>query len=335
MDMNKKIKATGQALLAACLYALNIPLSKVFLQAAGPMTMAGFLYLGAGLGIGLLYLVYDKNKEDSLSREDLPYTLGMVVLDILAPIFLMMGLVWTSSANASLLNNFEIVATSVIAWILFGEKISGLLGLAIILMTLASGILSFEGAQSLEFSKGSILVLLAGLSWGFENNCTRKIAHKNTFEIVMIKGIFSGLGSIAIALVAGETLPDLSNLCKIMVLGFLAYGLSIFFYIRAQEVIGAAKTSAWYSVAPFVAVLLSVVFLKEGLSWKFLLALAIMVLASILVVADTLKKAHDHSHSHVIYSYSHGHIIKKTLVHSHSHQHYLGGGYHDHLHKKR
>lgn len=331
--MNKKIKATGQALLAACLYALNIPLSKVFLQAIGPMTMAGFLYLGAGLGIGLIYLFYDKDKEDLLDREDLPYTLGMVVLDILAPILLMMGLVWTSSANASLLNNFEIVATSMIAWMIFGEKTSGLLGFAIILMTLASGILSFEGAQSLEFSKGSILVLLAGLAWGFENNCTRKIAHKNTFEIVMIKGICSGLGSIIIALVAGETLPGLGDLCKIMVLGFLAYGLSIFFYIRAQDVIGAAKTSAWYSVAPFVAVLLSVIFLKEGLSGQFLIALAIMVLASILVVADTMKKAHSHQHSHVIYSYNHGHIVKKTLVHSHSHKHYLSGNHHDHLHK--
>lgn len=67
------------------------------------------------------------------------------------------------------------------------------LTLAIILVTVACGILSLENINAFKFSSGSILVLLASTVWGFENNCTRKISHKDTLQIVMIKGIFSGL----------------------------------------------------------------------------------------------------------------------------------------------
>lgn len=333
--MNKKIQATFFAVLAACLYAMNIPLSKEFLASNGPMMMAGFLYLGAGLGIGGIYLLRGKQEGNLLSREDLPYTLGMICLDILAPILLMMGLTRTKSANAALLNNFEIVATTLIAWVVFKEKISKLLGLAIFFITLSSGLLSFEGQESLEFSWGSLLILLASLSWGFENNCTRQISHKNTLEIVAIKGICSGLGSIFLGIWLAESFPRPDDLGKILILGFLAYGLSIFFYIKAQEEIGAAKTSAWYALAPFVAVALSVVFLKENLTGQFFLALGVMVLGSSLVVLDTLKKAHSHQHQHLVYTYNHGHITRKVISHSHPHHHYGQGHHHQHFHGGR
>ena len=133
--------------------------------------------------------------EEKITRADLPYTLAMIVLDILAPIFLLLGLSFTTAANASLLNNFEIVATALIALVIFGEKISPRLWLGIGFVAASCALLSFEDISSLKFSLGSVFILLACLCWGIENNCTRRLSAKDPLEIVLLKGIFSGLGS--------------------------------------------------------------------------------------------------------------------------------------------
>lgn len=284
----KKMLATLCAVLAAVFYAINMPASKILLRHIEPTTMAALLYLGAGIGIGILFLFNRNSDTENLTKEDLPYTAGMIALDIVAPIFLMFGLVYTTSANASLLNNFEIVATSLIALVIFKEAISKRLWIAIVLVTLSSAILSFEDMSSLSFSMGSVFVLIAALCWGLENNCTRKISSKNTYQIVMLKGIFSGIGSFIISQVIGEQLPSVKYILVTLVLGFVAYGLSIFLYIKAQEVLGAAKTSAYYAIAPFVGAFLSFVFLKEALTANYLVALVIMIAGSAIVVADTM-----------------------------------------------
>ncbi|MDD3409909.1 MAG: DMT family transporter, partial [Eubacteriales bacterium] len=157
------------------------------------------------------------------------------------------------------------------------------------LVTLSSAALTFEGAQSLRLSWGSLLVLLAAVCWGFENNCTRKISSKDTFQIVTLKGLCSGAGSLLVGLALGETLPSAALCLLTLLLGFVAYGLSITFYIRAQSVIGAARTSACYAVAPFVGALLSLVFLREPLSRRYFAALALMLAGSALIAADALR----------------------------------------------
>ena len=88
----RKIKAIILALAAAAFYAVNVPFSKLLLGSVGPSTMAAFLYLGAGIGVGLMALFTKHDKEKKLGRKDLPYVLGMIALDIAAPIFLMLGL---------------------------------------------------------------------------------------------------------------------------------------------------------------------------------------------------------------------------------------------------
>ena len=292
--MTGKPKAILFAFLAAVFYAINVPVSKILLREVGPTTMAALLYLGAGIGIGILSLInkMDREKSEPLTRKDLPFVLGMIILDIAAPIFLMLGISYGSSANASLLGNFEIVATTVIALCFFKEMVSGRLWAAIALITLSSILLSFEGTDSFRFSYGSLLVLAATVCWGFENNCTRNISSKNTYEIVILKGIFSGLGSLVIALVKREALPGIVYIASALLLGFVAYGLSIFLYVRAQNMLGAAKTSAYYAVAPFIGAFLSFVVLRESLSWMYVAALAVMVAGSVLVVADTLNRHH-------------------------------------------
>lgn len=266
------------AILAAALYAVSTPVSKILLQKIPPTMLAALLYLGAGTGALLLGLVrrgLGKGRaEQKLTRKDLPFTVGMIVLDIAAPICLMVGLTTTSPANASLLNNFEIAATSIIALSVFHEKISKRLLLAIGLITLSSVILSFEGASSLRFSVGSLFVLLACVCWGFENNCTRMMSQSDPLEIVVWKGFGSGLGSLVLALAAGERIPALHFIPVALLLGFVAYGLSIFFYIYAQRKLGAAKTSAYYALAPFIGAAMSLLIFRElpGLSfWAALL----------------------------------------------------------------
>lgn len=198
----------------------------------------------------------------------------------------MAGLTATTAANAALLNNFEIVATAVTAMVVFREAISRRLWLAIGLVTASSLLLSFEDMSSLSFSKGSILVLLACVCWGFENNCTRMLSSKEPLEIVVIKGFGSGLGSLAIALALGERLPGARLCLCALVLGFVAYGLSITCYIRAQRYLGAAKTSTYYAAAPFVGAGLSMVIFREAPNPTYLAALTIMLAGTYFAATD-------------------------------------------------
>lgn len=283
-------KGIGLALTAACLYAINAPISKLFLSSIGPAMMAGFLYLGTGLGMALLLagrkLLYKENREAPLEKNELPYIVGMVVLDIAAPILLMMGLQSCSAANASLLNNFEIVATALIALFVFHESISRRLWLGIGFVTLSCLILSFEDSGSLQFSKGSLLVLGAALSWGLENNCTRKLSEKDPLEIVLIKGLFSGSGSLLIGLFSQEQLPALNRILPVLLLGFVAYGLSIYCYVYAQRYVGAARTSAYYAVAPFIASFLSLLIFRQIPNAAYWTALVFMMIGAWLSGGD-------------------------------------------------
>ncbi len=286
----KQTKPILFAVLAAALYALNSPFSKILLTGLSPTMLAALLYLGPGLGmlaVGFLQKsAGTAGKEKPLTKKELPYTVGMVVLDIMAPISLMSGLMMTTAANASLLNNFEIVATSLIALFLFREKISKRLWLGIAFVTVASILLSVEDYSSFSFSAGSFFVLLACVFWGFENNCTRKLSSKNPLEIVVIKGFGSGTGSLVIAAALGEFCANLPYMLLALLLGFFTYGLSILFYIYAQRYLGAAKTSAYYAVSPFMGAVLSLAIFRQIPSISFLTALFVMALGTYFVSTD-------------------------------------------------
>ena len=324
--MNKKLLAIVFAILAASLYAINIPLSKLLLRHITPTMMASYLYLGAGLGIGIVFLLAKKkagNTDEKITKKDMPNVLGMIILDVIAPILLMFGLLDSASSNASLLNNFEIVCTSLIALFLFKESISKRMWLAIALITLSSFFLSFEDITTFQLSWGAILVLLATLCWGLENNCTKNLSNKNTYHVVFLKGIFSGLGALLVAVFLGEPFAEVPYFFLALLLGFIAYGLSIFFYIKAQGIIGASKTSAYYAVAPFIGTMLSLIIFQETPTWAYFLGLAIMILGTGIVVIDTLAKTHKHTHKHTITHTHDGSCHTHTIEHEHEHSHYL------------
>ena len=184
----------------------------------------------------------------------------------------------------------------------------------------------------MNFSVGSILVLGATLCWGLENNCTRKISEKSTYQIVTIKGLGSGIGSLALSFITGETKFILKYIPFALLLGFVAYGLSIFTYIRAQKVLGAAKTSSYYSIAPFIGVFLAFILLHEKLSAQYFIALLVMIVGTAFVVYDTLLRAHQHEHSHTFTHTHDGATHTHTIVHTHLHKHFLTDEKHDHHH---
>ena len=330
------MKAIVYAFSAAVFYAVNVPFSKILLSHMEPTLMAGLLYLGAGVGIGIISLLHlnDREKKERLRKNDLPYVIGMIVLDIAAPIFLMFGITESTSSGASLLGNFEIVATSVIALLVFKEVVSKRLWVAILCITVASAMLSLDGAGGVHFSVGSLLVLAATLCWGLENNCTRQISEKSTYEIVMLKGFFSGSGSLVIAFLLGERIPEIGWILTAMLLGFVAYGLSIFFYVRAQNTLGAAKTSAYYAAAPFVGAGLSFLILGEKVTPLYFFAFTVMLAGTVLVVRETLVRTHLHEHEHFITHTHDGTTHTHVVRHSHEHNHIFSEEKHSHHHSK-
>jgi drug/metabolite transporter (DMT)-like permease len=333
-DLSHKTgSAIFKAILAAVLYGISSPVSKVLITKIPPTMMAACLYLGAGIGMfllnGFLKKVHKESTEAQITRKELPYVVGMIILDILAPIFLMFGLLMTNAANVSLLNNFEIVATSLIAMFAFKESIDRRMWLAIILITISSFILSFDAINEISFSIGSVLVIMACICWGLENNCTRMLSIKDPKQIVVIKGIGSGIGALIISVAIQEYSTDLLYISIALILGFVAYGLSIFFYISAQRELGAARTSTYYAAAPFVGVFASWLFLKEMPSLTFLLALAIMLTGTYFAISE--KHGHKHHHHEEEHEHKHDH---KDGHHNHAHEYDVDEHSHPHTHEE-
>lgn len=287
----KEGSAVLSAISAALCYSINIPLSKLLLGYVTPCMLAGFLYLGAGIFTLSIFLLKKKKREEEqrLNKKDLPYVIGMVALDIAAPVLLMLGLENTPAGVSVLIGNFEIVTTSLIATLLFHETITKKGWLSVALITLSTIILSFSFEEEITFTPSTLYVILATFLWGFENNCTRMISSKDTSEIVSIKGIFSGTGSLIVGLISSESFPEIKYIVYTLALGSAAYGLSILLYIKAQSVLGAGKTSAFYAVNPFLGAGLSFLILGERLSPGYVSALIIMILGTMILIRDTIQ----------------------------------------------
>ena len=285
--MNSKKKYVIAAVLSALLSALNAPFAKLLMTDCDSTMLGAWLYLGAGLGTTIIYLV-KHDYSDHFEKKDYKYLVLMVMCDILAVIFLMKGLSLTSSATVSLLSNFEIVATALIAYLVFKEKISPNLRIAIVLITVAGIVLSLQDGN-FSFSAGGLLVILATLAWGLENNCTKSLANHDPLKVTAVKGIGTGTGSLIIALSIGQKIPSSYDLAMIMLLGFVSYGLSVAFYIYAQRKLGAGTTSAYYALAPFISTILSLVIFREIPGLNYWIGLVIMIVAVYLLNRENLR----------------------------------------------
>jgi drug/metabolite transporter (DMT)-like permease len=341
MQMKRTKTAILLAISAAALYGISTPISKLLLEEIPPMLLAALLYLGAGFGMSIVVGVRRvsgfKKTEAPVTRKEIPYLIGMILLDILAPILLLIGLTLSSAESVSLLNNFEIVATAMIALLLFHESIGTRMWYAIALITLASILLSIGDIANMEFSLGSLLVLGACFCWGLENNFTRMLSIKDPLQVVIMKGFGSGFGSLVIAMVLKQYSMNFLYIIGALVLGFVAYGLSIYFYVRSQRELGAARTSAYYATAPFIGVIISWVIFMEEPSSTFIIALIIMIVGTYFVITE--HHVHSHVHEAIVHEHKHVHsddhhlhqtIDEEDIAHSHAHIHEKFSHQHDH-----
>ncbi len=345
--MNKAhIYPAIQAVLAAVLFGISTPLAKVLLGNTEPVTLAAFLYLGSGIGLALFEAFKQVGKkpvksEAPLTGKDIPWLIGAIAFGgILAPIISMVSLNRTPASTASLLLNFEGVATALIALLVFKENIGKRVGIAIALITLSSIILSWDFSKSWGVSLGALGVILACICWGIDNNLTRNISSKSPYTIVAFKGIGAGGFSLCLSLALGNTFPDLKIALLAMLLGFFSYGLSIVLFVLAMRNLGSARTSAYFGAAPFIGALLSFIIYKSLPGAMFIIALPLMITGAILLLKDTHEHPHkhepvrhEHMHTHDDGHHHHPHEEIPDFMHiSHSHMHEHAALTHTHPH---
>jgi drug/metabolite transporter (DMT)-like permease len=334
-----------QAIAAAVLFGSSAPIAKLLLGQIEPIPLAAFLYLGSGLGLLLYRSIQRIDKspdiEARLTKDDLPWLVGAILAGgVAAPIILLFGLRTTPAATASLLLNFEGVATTVIAVIVFREAIGKQVWWSIVLITSASILLTFNPSGGWGISLGAAGVVGACILWGLDNNLTRNISAKDPLEIVTIKGIGAGSFSLLLAFVLHNSFPGPATMLGAMVLGCLSYGLSIVLFILAMRGLGAARTSAFFGTAPFVGSLLSIILFHESPSILFITSLPVMILGAILLLIEKHGHGHlhpslehEHRHQHEDEHHNHYHEGEEVLVNSfHSHAHIHETIEHSHPH---
>jgi drug/metabolite transporter (DMT)-like permease len=329
-----------QALLAAIFFGASAPIAKFLLgDNIAPIFLAAFLYLGSGTGTFLVRLTQRmraKEAEADIKLPDVKWLAGAIISGgILAPIILMISLQNTPASTASLLLNFEGVGTTLIALLFFKEAISRRAWTAILVITLASIFLSanFEGGFGL--SLGALGIILACVLWGLDNNFTRNISGKDPLAIVAWKGLVAGTFSFFLALFLGNSLPSVTSILRILLLGFISYGLSTMLFIRSMRGLGAARTSALYGTAPLAGVLLSIIIFGEYPSFLFIIAAILMIGGALLLINE--HHSHTHVHTALIHEHSHSHKDPSHAhadadgVHSHEHEHPAEEHEHDHM----
>ncbi len=302
-------------LASAALFGVSTPLAKQLLGAVDPWLLAGLLYLGAGLGLSAIRVLQrGARTEAPLRVAELPWLAGAVVAGgLVGPVLLMIGLAATPSSSAALLLNLEGLATMAIAWLVFKENVDRriLIGAAAIL--LGAVVLSWQGG-AFGLGVGALAIAGACLAWGIDNNLTRKIAGADPVEITMIKGLVAGSVNFGLALAMGAQLPALTPLLGAGIVGFLGYGVSLVLFVLALRKVGAARTGAYFSTAPFIGAGVGVLLLGEPVTLQLLIAGVLMASGIYLHVVER----HEHEHAHDPLEHEHAHSHDDHHQHAHA-----------------
>jgi len=312
-------RAAWPALGAAILFGASTPFAKQLLgdglATSSPFLLAGMLYLGSGIGLTLLRLLRDKGwQATGLPKHEWPWLLGAIAFGgVLGPVLLMVGLAHTTAATASLFLNLESVLTAVLAWLVFKENTDRRMVLAMVLIVAGGAVLAWPTGEAAGSGLGTLALAGAGLAWAIDNNLTRKVSASDALFIAGSKGLVAGCVNTGLGLALGAAWPSSGLLASALSIGFLGYGLSLVLFVLALRSLGAARTGAYFSTAPFVGVALSMAVFAEPTSAAFLLAAALM--ASGVWLHLTERHAHDHEHT----AFSHGHRHRHDAHHQHTH----------------
>ncbi|APW43184.1 DMT family transporter [Rhodoferax saidenbachensis] len=312
-------RAAWPALGAAILFGASTPFAKQLmgegLAATSPFLLAGLLYLGSGLGLTLLRLLRDRGwKPAGLPPQEWPWLLGAITFGgVLGPLLLMVGLAHTTAATASLFLNLEAVLTAVLAWLVFRESTDRRIVLGMALIVAGGAVLAWPGGDASVSGIGPLALAGACLCWAIDNNLTRKVSASDALFIAGSKGLVAGCVNTALGFALGAAWPTAGLLSSALLVGFLGYGLSLVLFVLALRGLGTARTGAYFSTAPFVGALLSVVVFGEPTNTVFWAAAALMAAGVWLHLSE--HHAHDHAHDALLHGHSHRH----DAHHQHSH----------------
>ena len=326
--------AVCYALASAALFGISTPAAKGLIGAIDPIVLAGLLYCGAGIGVALLRRLAHTlrpagAREQPLRRQEIPWLAAAIVAGGLAgPVLLMLGLARTDAAAASLLLTLEGAATALIAWFIFHEHFDRRIALGMLLLVSGAAVLAWSGTPTLASVMGPAAIVSACIMWGLDNNLTRKVSLADPLQIVELKGLFAGPANVALGLSAGGAIPAISDAMMAGVVGFLGYGVSLALFVVALRHLGAARTGAYFSTAPFLGAVVAVFALGEAITVQLAVAGGLMALGVLL----HLTERHEHEHMHEPMQHSHSH------VHDEHHQHRHGpddpvGEPHTHSHQ--
>ncbi|MFA7382494.1 MAG: DMT family transporter [Desulfurivibrionaceae bacterium] len=317
------------ALLAAVLFGASTPFAKLLTGAVSPLLLAGLLYLGSGIGLTLARLIRDRGwKPAGLSHSEWPWLWGAIFVGgMLGPAALMFGLTMASGSTASLLLNLEAVLTAVIAWVVFKENADRRMVLGMIVIVAGGIVLSWPAGEKSGAAGwlGPLAVAAACLCWAIDNNLTRKVSGADIFFIAAAKGTAAGVVNTCLALSLGAKVPDGGAILAAMSVGLFGYGISLLLFVLALRGLGAARTGAYFSTAPFVGAVVSLVLLGESTSPVFWLAALLMGWGVWLHLTE--HHAHEHWHEPVEHAHSHAHDEH------HQHEHDCDHAPHDSRHK--
>jgi len=306
------------AIGAAVLFGASTPLAKLLLQAIDPWLLAGLLYLGSGCGLAALHLgrrlVGLPAAEAPLRRSDLPW-LGAVILagGVIGPLLLMLGLTRTAASSAALLLNLEGLATMAIAWVVFRENVDRRILLGALAILGGALLLSWRGGPA-GVGWGSVAIAGACLAWGIDNNLTRKLSAADPVQIAMAKGLVAGAVNLALALADGAVWPPAASVAGAAIVGFVGYGVSLVMFVLGLRHLGTARTSAYFSLAPFIGALLSLALFPATPTLAFCVAALLMGAG----VALHLAERHEHEHLHEAMEHEHRHVHDAHHRHAHS-----------------
>jgi len=300
------------ALAAAVLFGAGTPLAKELLGAASPWMLAGLLYVGSGVGLGVYRLVTRRARVTLTRHEILPLVGAIGFGGLLGPVLLMLGLSGMPATGASLLLNAEGVFTALLAWFVFRENVDRRVALGMAAIVAGAVVLSVPGGVELGMVWPSLAVLGACLCWGIDNNLTRKIATTDATWLAAVKGGVAGPVNLGLALLLGSTLPPVGTIALAMVVGLFAYGVSLVLFIVAMRHLGTARAGAYFSIAPFFGALLAIA-LGAPLTVPLVIAAVLMALG----VWLHLTERHEHEHRHGDLVHSHPHY--PDVEHRHEH----------------
>lgn len=307
------------ALMAAGLFGASTPLAKTLIEQTPPILLAGFLYLGSGLGlttiiIGRSLFTSTKNRSDYLKRNDIPWFGGAVLFGgIIAPALLMIGLINTPASTTSLLLNLEGVLTALLAWFVFRENFDRRIAFGMVSIVLGSILLSWQQLPESGGLLGIGAISAACLCWAIDNNLTRKVSGSDPFQIAGIKGLVSGVVNLILAFCVGANISGLFTILSALFIGFLGYGLSLVLFVLALRHLGTARTGAYFSFAPFVGASFSLIIFQQTPELIFILGAIFMIVGLWLHLTEN----HEHIHTHTPLTHNHAHVHDEHHQHTH------------------